>query len=76
MTDHIKTKHKLQEVASVKLFEKILSEAILSDTEKDFLRMLYLEKKDLRCVADTLGMSEGAAKKRHSKILKIVASVI
>lgn len=76
MTEHVRTKHQLQSVGSISRFERILAETTLNEEEKNFLRLYYIEKKDLRFIGDTLNMSEGQASKMHRKILRAVRDVI
>ena len=70
MTDHIKIKHKLKEIASIVDFDTLLDQSTLSDTDKRILRLHYLEEKDFRYIGDTLGFSEYTIKQRHRKALK------
>lgn len=76
MTEHVQTKHRLQSVGSKSVFEHILSETTLNDIEKKFLRLYYIEKKDLRYIGDEMNISEGQASKMHRRILKAVRDVI
>lgn len=69
MTDHIKTKKKIQAIPSVITFEGLLEQSTLSEEDKQILRMIYLEHKDLRYIGDTLGFSETTVKRKHSKAL-------
>ena len=76
LTEHISTKHKLQDVGSLSLFEQILAQTTLNDEEKHFLRMYYIEKRDLRFIADSIGMTEKTASRYHRKILRTIAKII
>ena len=53
MTNHIKTKHKIQSIGSKMKFNELMDELILSDTEKQLMQMFYVEKKDMNYIADT-----------------------
>lgn len=63
------TRKKLREITSVKDFENLLEQTMLSEEEKQILRMHYKEEKSLLYIADMLGMSETTIKKKHRKIL-------
>lgn len=76
MTEHVETKHRLQSVGSKSVFERILEETTLNDTEKSFLRLYYIEKKDLRYIGDKMNISEGQASKMHRRLLRAVRDVI
>lgn len=63
------TRNRLKQIHSVKDFEDLLEHTMLSDEEKQILRLHYKEQKSLSYIADMLGMSEVTVKKKHSKIL-------
>lgn len=69
MTEHIKTRHKIKNIADLKTFDELLSISTLSEKDRQILRMHYLEEKDFRYISDYLGFSESAIKKRHRKAL-------
>lgn len=54
MTDHIKIKHKIQAIADVRDFESLLRVSMLSDEDKELLRLYYINGKNFAFVADTL----------------------
>lgn len=70
------TRNKLKEITVVKDFEDVLSRIMLSEEEKEIMRLHYKEKKSMMYIADMLGMSEITVKKKHSKILMKVGKVI
>lgn len=43
---------------------------MISDEEKELMRLHYIQKKDFRFIGDTLGYSEASIKAKHRKILK------
>ena len=43
---------------------------MISDEEKELMRLHYIQKKDFRFTGDTLGYSEASIKAKHRKILK------
>ena len=67
--ENAKTRKKLKQIHSVKDFENLIEQTMLSEEEKKILRMHYKEQQTLGYIADTLGMSEITIKKKHKKIL-------
>lgn len=47
-----------------------LNKSMISDEEKELMRLHYIQKKDFRFIGDTLGYSEASIKAKHRKILK------
>lgn len=64
-----KTRKKLKQISSVKDFESLIEQTMLSEEEKKILWLHYKEQKTMAFIADELGMSEITVKKKHSKIL-------
>lgn len=75
MTDHIKTKHKIQEAGKT-TFTKLLDEAMLSDTEKTMMQMYYIDKKTITYIADILGYSEQGILRMHKRVLRKIESLL
>ena len=69
MSDHIETRKKIKGIASASSFASLIESAMLSPTDKQILKLHYLEEKDFRFIGDALGYSESTIKKRHRKIL-------
>ena len=67
--ENANTRNKIKQICSVKDFEEMLSDTMLSDEEKEVMRMIYKEQKTLGYIADHLGLSESSVKKKHRKIL-------
>lgn len=76
MTSHVKTKHKIQSIGSKTKFNELLDDLILSDTEKQFMEMFYIQKHDIDFIADTLGYSRQGILKMHKRILKRVEGLL
>lgn len=70
MSDHIEIRKRLHGIASVAEFERLLNSRILTDTDKQILRMYYIEGKTLSYIGDILGYSESGIKKKHKNILR------
>ena len=69
-SEHIKTRNKVKEIASITTFNELLDACTLTDEDKEILKMHYLQGKDFRYIGDTLGFSESTIKKRHKKALQ------
>ena len=69
-SDHIKTRSKIRDIASISTFNELIDSCTLSDEDKELLRMHYLQGKDFRYIGDTLGFAESTIKKRHRKALQ------
>lgn len=76
MTEHIKTRHKVKDIGTPKEFEDILSGVILSDEDKQILRMHYIGKDLLMEIAMKLGYSERTVKRRHKSALRKIAKIL
>lgn len=70
MSEHIDTRRKIQDISSVKTFEELLENCILTDEDKMLMRLHYLNGKDFRFIGGLLGFSESTIKRRHKKILQ------
>lgn len=76
LTEHIKTRSKLQNIASISEFNQILESVVLTDEEKYILKMYYLKGKSFSYIADELGYAEITVNKKHCKILKKLGKVL
>lgn len=69
-TEHIKTRRKIKNIASIKSFNDLLDASTLSEEDKEILTLHYVEEKDFRFIGDKFGYSEATIKYRHKKALK------
>lgn len=60
------TRTKLKDISSVKEFSDLMEQTMLSEEEK----------KILQCIADEIGLSEIAVKKKHRKMLMKIGRMI
>lgn len=67
--NNAKTRKKLKQISSVRDFESLIEQTMLSEEEKQILWLHYKEQKTMAFIADELGMSEITVKKKHSKML-------
>ena len=70
MSPHLETRRKLREIPLVADFEAVLDLCTLSDTDKEILRLHYIQQQDFRCIGDRLGYCEKTIKDRHRAALK------
>ena len=74
--ERAKTRSKLKDIGSVKDFQFIIDNTMLSQEEKKILEMHYREGHALSYIADEIGMSEISVKKKHARILMKVGKTI
>ena len=72
----MEARNKLRNIILKTEFESLLEDYVLTDEDKELMRLHYLKGKDFRFIADALGYSETTIKKRHSKILTKVSKLI
>lgn len=70
MSEHIDARRKIKDISSIKTFEDLLENCILTDDDKEIMRMHYLNGKEFSFIADMMGFAESTIKRRHVKILK------
>lgn len=75
-TEHIKTRTKIKEIASISSFNELLTASTLSDEDKEILRLHYLKDKDFRYIGDMFGYSESTIKKRHKKAIAKLSKLL
>lgn len=76
MTNHMKIKNKVKQINSKTTFNEILEDSMLSDKEKEMMRMYYIEQKDFDFIADTLGYSKAGILKMHNRILNKIETLL
>lgn len=75
-TEHVKTRKRIKDIASISTFNDLLEASTLSAEDKEVLKMHYLEDKDFRLIGDTLGLSEQTIKYRHKKALQKLSKLL
>lgn len=75
-SQHIKTRSKIKEIASITTFNELIDACTLTDEDKELLRMHYLQGKDFRYIGDQLGFAESTVKKRHRKALQKLNKIL
>ena len=76
MSEHIDTRKKLKDIPKVTTLMELLDSCTLSDEDKEIIKLHYVKNKNLGYIADTLGYSESAIKKKHKKILSKLNKLI
>ena len=76
MTDHIDTRRKIKGIAKIESFNELIEMAVLTDADKQMLRMHYIDGRDFRFIGDELGYSESTIKKRHKKALQKLSKIL
>lgn len=69
MSTHVETRKKLKSIPKVSTLVELLDSCTLTDEDKEIIKLHYVQGKNLGYIADTLGYSESAIKKKHKKIL-------
>lgn len=76
MTEHVATKHKLRDTPLKSDLAALFERCNLSDTERKLMEMYYLQHKDMRFVADSIGCTEKTAIRWHGKALRKISKMI
>ena len=73
---HIDTKKKLKSIPKVSTFMELLDSCTLTEEDKEIIKLHYLKGKSLSYIADILGYSESAIKKKHKTILSKLNKIL
>ena len=76
MSRHIETRRKVKEISLVEDFEALLARCMISDTDKEILRMHYINGKEFAMIGDMMGFTESAVKSRHAKALRKISDAL
>lgn len=76
MTGHMVIKKKVKKINKKSTFNSILEDSMLSDKEKQMMRMYYLEQKSFDFIADELGYSKAGILKMHNRALSKLEELI
>ena len=78
MTDHIKSKHYINDNDKTKDGEyrlMLIARCALDDPDKEILRLRYVKFCEFGYIADTLGMAYATVIKRHRKALAVFQAI-
>lgn len=73
--ENAETRRKLKDITSVRDFDELIERTMLSEEEREIVRLRYKEGKPLSYIADIMGLSESSIKKKHSKILRKIGKM-
>lgn len=76
MTENIRTRRAIINIADIKTFRELLDSCTLSDEEKQIMEMHYIDKKTYAYIADALGYAEITVAKKHSRIISKLSRII
>lgn len=74
--NHKKIKSKLKSIGKKSTFNSVLEDSMLSEVEKQMMKMYYLEQKSFDFIADELGYSQAGILRMHKRALKKIESLI
>ena len=76
MTEHMKVKKRVQKIDKRSTFNSILEDSMLSEKEKEMMKMYYIEKKSFDYIADEMGYSKAGILKMHKRALNKLENLI
>ena len=76
MTEHIKTRKKLIDIADIHTFNDLLDSVILTAEERKLMELHYIQGMSFIQIAFVLGYAEVTVCKKHKKILSKIAKVL
>ena len=76
MTENVKTRKLLKDIATIDTFNEIINAAMLTDEDRFILTEHYLKGKNFAYIADELGYAEITINKRHCKILQKLSRIL
>lgn len=76
VTEHISTRKKLTDIATITEFKQILDLIVLTDDERKLMELHYLQGKSFTQIAMILGYADVTVCKKHKKILKRITKVL
>lgn len=66
---------RLKGISTVKQFEEMLNSILITEEEREILRLIYREQKPFSVVADEIGISERTLTRKHRKLLMKIGSM-
>ena len=76
MKNHLQTRKHLRDIPRLADFEALINSATLSETDKQIIRLHYIEQKNFAYIGDALGFSEETIEEHHKRALKKIAQII
>lgn len=69
MTEHVRNKHKIQNLSKQE-FYRLLDRVMLSAKERDIMRLIYVERESTIYVALKTGYAESTVRFKHKQIVE------
>jgi len=76
VTEHISTRKKLTDIATITEFKQILDLVVLTPQERRIMELHYLQGMSLMQIGFELGYAEITICKKHKKILQKISKVL
>lgn len=76
MTEHIFTRKKLTDIATITEFNQILDLVVLTPQERRIMELHYLQGMSLMQIGFEMGYAEITICKKHKKILQKISKVL
>lgn len=73
---HREAKNKVKSINKRSTFNSILEDSMLSESEKEMMKLYYIDQKSFDFIADELGYSKAGILKMHKRALKKIESLI
>lgn len=74
--ENARTRNKVKNIRTVAEFEDLIGSAMITEEEREIMRMHYKDGKTLSYISYELGMSEATIKRKHRKILMKIGKLI
>lgn len=75
-SEHIETSRMLRRMETVQGFNDLLDLCTISETDKEILRLHYIQDHDFRFIGDCMGYSETTIKSRHREAVRKIAALM
>lgn len=74
--ENARTRTKIRNIRTIAEFEDLINGVMITDEEREIMRLHYKENKTLSYIAYELGMSDATVKRKHKKILMKIGKLI
>ena len=69
MTEHLKRKHEIGSIADVEVLKALIRQCAIDQTDARILYMAHVDRQDQYFIADSMGLSVQAVRKRYTAAL-------
>lgn len=70
MTEHLRRKHEIGGIADLEALKALIRQCAIDQTDARILYMVHVDRQDQYFIADTLGLSVQAVRKRYTAALE------